>query len=777
MLDGRRLATQYLVALWLCGSVTVFDLHYAAVAAESRIENSTAQKDVEGGWAAFQKGDLEMAVTSWMKAAQTYGAAKQNREQAEVLTYLAHAYQLLGHYKSSEKSLAAALILTEKSSDRSQQATVIDAVGNLYLAIGQHDRAQQNLNEGLRIAKEIGNRPLTASILNNLGNLLVAQQKHEEALESYSESARLAEETDNWPLAAKAWVNAGMASMDSGDAERAVQLLETGVADARALPASYDKVNALINSALAYEKLGRQNAGNRDSLILTSFTVLKESLRAAETIGDRRGESYGLGYLGQLYEGEKRYDDALTLTRRAIFAAQQVNSREALYRWQWQTGRLLRAQGKIDEAISAFRQAVRDLQAIRQELSLSYGVPRVSFRDSVGRIYFEMVDLLLSHPTVLQDQTQAVSFLDEARQTIEIFKQAELRDYFKDDCVDAVQGRIAKLDIVAPRAVVVYPIVLPDRLELLINTSGKLRKVTVPVNEGVLTKEVRQFRINLEKKTTYDFLISAQKLYNWIIRPIEKHLTAATVDTLVFVPDGALRTIPMAALHDGEKYLIEKYPVAVTPGLDLTDPRPLRREKVRMLSMGLSKAVQGYAALPYVSGEIDAIQRIYGGQQLLNEEYTMSRVEKELKDGKFNVVHIASHGEFSNEIEKTYLLTFDDRLTMDRLDQFVGFFRFRDDPLELITLSACETAAGDDRAALGLAGIAVKAGARSALATLWLVNDQAASELIEDFYKQLNDESVSRAVALQLAQTKLLQDRRYDHPGYWSPFLLINNWL
>ena len=140
-------------------------------------------------------------------------------------------------------------------------------------------------------------------------------------------------------------------------------------------------------------------------------------------------------------------------------------------------------------------------------------------------------------------------------------------------------------------------------------------------------------------------------------------------------------------------------------------------------------------------------------------------------------MHIATHGQFKNDVSDSFLLTFDDRLTLDRLDEYVGQFRYRDEPLELLTLSACETAAGDDRAALGLAGIAIKAGARSALATLWYINDEASSLLVEKFYEALHDPSVSRATALQRAQLSLLQDRRYRHPGYWSPFLLINNWL
>jgi CHAT domain-containing protein len=140
-------------------------------------------------------------------------------------------------------------------------------------------------------------------------------------------------------------------------------------------------------------------------------------------------------------------------------------------------------------------------------------------------------------------------------------------------------------------------------------------------------------------------------------------------------------------------------------------------------------------------------------------------------------VHIATHGKFERYPEDSFLLTFDDKLNMDQLNQLIGLYRFRDEPLELLTLSACETAAGDDRAALGLAGLAIKAGARSALATLWFINDEASSVLVAEFYRQLLDPTISKAVALQRAQMKLIQDPAYRHPTYWAPFLLLNNWL
>jgi CHAT domain-containing protein len=324
---------------------------------------------------------------------------------------------------------------------------------------------------------------------------------------------------------------------------------------------------------------------------------------------------------------------------------------------------------------------------------------------------------------------------------------------------------------------VVYPILLDDKVELLVSFNGHLKRFTLPVGNDALSKEVREFREKLEKRTTYEFLPHAQRLYDWIIRPLEKDFDVTKPDTLVFVPDGSLRTIPMAALHDGNKFLIERYPVAITPSLNLTDPRPLNRENARVLALGLTEPVQGFPGLPYVSDELKAIKDLYGGRLLMNEAFRLSNVEKEIGAEPFSIVHIASHGHFGGKVSNTFILAYDEQFTMDRFGQWIGLFRFRGEPLDLLTLSACETAAGDDQAALGLAGIAVRAGARSALATLWHVNDPASNELVVEFYHQLQISSTSRAEALQAAQLKLLGDIRYDHPGYWAPFLLINNWL
>jgi CHAT domain-containing protein len=378
---------------------------------------------------------------------------------------------------------------------------------------------------------------------------------------------------------------------------------------------------------------------------------------------------------------------------------------------------------------------------------------------------------------LLSDRTQYEPYLAEARHTVERFKVVELQDYFQDECVEAAQARSTRLDVVSPTAVIIYPIILSERTELLVHLPTGLERVAVRVSATTLTHEIREFRRKLEKRTTREYLPHAQQLYDWLIRPLEPLFTPFAFETLVFVPDGPLRTIPMAALHDGQQFLISKYALAITPGLNLTDPRPIKRDNVKVLAAGLTEAVQGFPPLPNVLMELRTIRRVYGDEPLINEEFLVSQVEKALKSAEFTIVHIASHGEFTSDVKNTFILTFDDKLTLDRLEQFVGLLRFRDEPLELLTLSACQTAAGDDRAALGLAGVAIKAGARSALATLWFVSDQSASELVAEFYRQLQDPAVSRAAALQQAQLRLLQEHRYQHPFYWASFLMINNWL
>lgn len=729
------------------------------------------------GLQAYQRGSFDQALAAWKQAADLYERDGKVGEQSRALAQAAQASESLGQVSQALQQLELALTLAQQTGDRPRITAVMESLGRTYLAARKPDAAVQYLTQALGMAQADGDRRLIAAIHNDLGIAHVAQQHDADALAAFVTSAQEAQAAGDRPLTVRAHINAARMALKLNQPDNARNWLDQALDALKEFEPSHDKAMNLIQVGLGYQQLRASMPYMDAPLLLRAAGSLLEATTVAEHIGDARTRSYAEGYLGHLYETEHRYDEALQLTRRAVFSAQSANAPESLFRWQWQLGRLLAATGKLDEAIDSYGHATTTLRPIRVEVSTAWGNDSFAGEDSVRALHFELADLLLQRASLTDDSQGAEQYLRRARDTIETYKAAELRDYFRDDCVDTLQARITKLDKLAAGTAVVYPIVFADRLELLVSLPDGLKRLSIPVSSATLTQEVRAFRKTVEKRTTREYLPHAQQLYAWLIRPLEPDLASFRIDTLVFIPDGPLRTVPMAALHDGQQFLIEKFALATTPGLNLTDPKPIDREKVRLLSSGLTQAVQGFPSLPFVEEEINAIRTLYQGDQLLNAEFSTPRLEQVLKDHPYGILHFATHGWFASDTTQSYLLTYNGKLTINELDRLIGLFRYRKDPLELLTLSACQTGIGDDRSALGLAGVAIKAGARSALATLWFINDEASAALVSEFYRQLRDPAQSKAQALQHAQQKLLEDRVYEHPAYWSPFLLLNNWL
>ena len=605
------------------------------------------------------------------------------------------------------------------------------------------------------------------------GSQLLARGDALGALAAWDESRALASERGEAALATLAGANAARAAVEAGALERAAQDLPRLLAEAEATPDAGLRTRLLVHLGGTWAQL----AARRGSEGRQAAEVLTRAARAASDAGDARNESYALGWLGGLYERSGRADDALALTRRALRAGLRADAPDALYRWQWQAGRIQRASGRADEALAAYRQAAATLARVRDETAAS-GADSVATLGGTGDLQLELVDLLLARVAVVSEEAERQALLRETLQTLESQKVNELRDYFRDECLAAQHE--ASPDTI-PGALIVYPISLPDRLELIVGGSGGgLEHHAVPVDAATFTAAVRDLRYKLARRTTREYLRPARQLYEWILRPLAPTLAQRRPQTLVFVPGGALRTIPFAALHDEQRgqFLIEQYPVAILPGLSLTDPRPLPRRNLELLAAGISEAVAGYPAVARVRDELDAVHASFPGRKLENQGFSVARFESEVADHPFGIVHVASHAEFSGDAAGSFLLAYDGRISLERLASVVGSTRFRaEQPLELLALSACETAAGDDRAALGLAGVALRAGARSALATLWSVNDEAAAKLVTGFYRALGDPALSRAAALRSAQLELLRSREWGHPALWSPFVLISSWL
>ena len=747
----------------------------ACAGVEPSISQSEIEQDLEQGRGALARGEPGKARALFGQALAGATQRGDTDLETDARIAIAESERELGDLGAALAQLEAARQQAGKSaSDPARLAAVEIALGSTELAAGRPGPARAWLEAGAQRAKETGQPRLEAAGLLDLGTLLALQGEAERAADTYQRSARSAEAAGGTLAAAQALANA--ARVEAGDPARAGQFLVRSVALARSLPASHAKANLLIS-------LGEQRlAGGTVADGPGADALLTEALAAAREVGDVRAASYAQGFLGTFYEKTGHPAQALAATDQAIVLAAHADATESVYRWQAQRGRLLAAQGRAAEAIRAYQRAVERSRSLRHREAWGGSLRPSSFQSDAAPIYYALIDLLLRQAeraggAALSDDAEQ-ALLRQARDTAEQLRAAELRDYFQDDCVDALRAKLAGLESVSPSALVIYPIPLPDRLVVLVGLpSGMLEQYAAPVGRAQVEQEARSLRRQLGNRATRRYRVHARNLYDWLIRPMQARLEAGGVDTLVFVPDSALVSIPMATLYDGNQFLVERFALGLTPGLQLTDPQPMNPERVRALIGGVSQGIDGFSPLPNVVPEVRAVSKLTGGEVMLDEAFRREALRDALAEEPFSLVHLATHAEFSGSGEGGFLLAWDGRISLDELASDIGLFRFRDEPLELLTLSACDTAQGDDRAALGLSGIAIKAGARSALGTLWSINDPAAESLVSAFYQALLVDGVSRAEALRRAQRGLLAQDAYRHPVYWAPFILIGSWL
>ncbi|MBW4561800.1 MAG: CHAT domain-containing protein [Mojavia pulchra JT2-VF2] len=356
---------------------------------------------------------------------------------------------------------------------------------------------------------------------------------------------------------------------------------------------------------------------------------------------------------------------------------------------------------------------------------------------------------------------------------------------------------LINIDNLDSSVAVVYPIILQGYLEVIVKFLGS-DNIHCYTNKNVSVSQIDEAVINLRElmrtRSTLpkEIKTASQQFYDWLIKPFaaeletEKHRDKSQIKTLVFVLDGCLQNLPMSVLYDGQKYLVERYAIGVTPTLQLLSPKPLFKEKLNVLLAGASNAPsfakERLAPLENVEVELLEVSKVVDSfKKLENENFLQENLQKWINSDTFNVVHIATHGKFSSNPEQTYILDWNKRIRVKDLDTLLKMKDLtRASSVELLVLSACETAIGDRRAVLGLAGVALRAGASSTLATLWQVNDASTTEFMIRFYQQLKKPKITKAEALrntQLAFLKNYSDTDYNRPYHWGPFILVGNWL
>ncbi|MDF5740019.1 MULTISPECIES: CHAT domain-containing protein [unclassified Nostoc] len=716
--------------------------------------------DIQGGLQ-LSLGQAEASLTTLLQAEQIWHQLGNNAEVTRSHINQAQALRVSGFYRRALETLERVNQQLQTQADSPMKVAGLRSLGNVLQLSGDFNRSWQILQQSLEVSKRL-QLPEEISLTEfSLGNTAKALGNRQDAIAHYQKATEIARN----PLTkVQAQINQLSLLVETEQTANVKALIPTIQAQLLAVPVSQASIYARINFACTIAKISDKK---------DIAQMLAMSIQQAKTISDRRAESYALGSLAGLYEQTGQWQEAEDLTQQALL----ISDSDIAYRWQWQLGRLLKAQGRIESAIAAYDAAVATLQSLRNDLVAISREVQFNFRDRIEPIYRQSVELLL------QEKGQGKPDLDKARKRIEALQLAELDNFFKEACLNNQSVILDQVvDRENPNTAIFYPIILENQLAVILKLPNRplIYKSSV-VNRQEVEQVVTLMREAIvQPDANKKFHKLSQQLYGWLIKPVKTEIDSSKVDTLVFVPDGLLRNIPMASLDDGKDYLIQKYAVALSPGLQLFTPQHLTRSKLNALAAGLSLPPKNekISPLPKVKEELNLIQKLgVKTITLLDQEFKSTTLEKTINVQPFRIVHLATHGQFSSKAQDTFILAADGRINVSQLD---GLLKSRDkkrsEPIELLVLSACQTATGDNRAALGLAGVAIRAGARSTLASLWQIGDDSTTFFIGEFYQQLIA-GKTKAQALQFAQLKMLADSEYARPLYWASYVLVGNWL
>ena len=684
-----------------------------------------------------------------------------------------------------------------------------------------------------------------------------AQQCYQEANEKYQNAIKLAPSKEVY---IKSQVKSLNLSLILGDINKAQELASNiKLLD---LPKTVSTVYTQINYAksLAYlqqlkpEPIDQQNGTidiiqnaiidaediKNEYCYLKATNVAKQEKRELNSseqycLKYNRAESYALGNLGGLYEYLGDLQLAEQYTQKALYIAQPSEDPDLAYQWQWQLGRLFNAEGKTEEAIAFYENAVKTLESVRGDLLTINTDVQFNFRDNVEPVYRELVDLLLQPSQPSQQNLQmALDLIDSLR-------LAELQNFLSCDLSNPDEDKLEKIEDLDQEAAFIYPVILKDRLEIILKlpTNKELLNFCTTNKENrdncqkIESTELETLLDNIQReqyrksgKTPIDKY--GKELYQWLIKPLEPQLEplrlSGKIKTLVFLLDGSLRNISLSTLNKEKEnlkkqedkkniYLIEQYAIATIYSRNLTQQN-LNNQSLNVLTAGISQArnfpeFRSFGALKCVPLELKGVQKIMksantsllnesfeeskcyqdesegvqkimesANTSLLNESFTTENLTNEINNSNASILHIATHGNFSSDPNQTFLVAWNDLIKAKNFDEILQRNnRQQNSNLKLLVLSACKTATGDRRSTLGLAGIAVQGGVETTLASLWSVNDKSTAEFMIEFYRNLKKET-NIAIALQKTQLHFLQDsNEYKAPYYWSPFIIVGNWI
>ncbi|MGB8698876.1 MAG: CHAT domain-containing protein [Thermosynechococcaceae cyanobacterium] len=638
-----------------------------------------------------------------------------------------------------------------------QQASSIQK-NEIELSLGNLDEATYQKNLGQLLS--------TDNAITKLSSLRVTIDSVQNCLKRYLDLGS----TDNLSLQLKAKINWLLlfSKLDNNISElSAIQQQEFKyvtiiITEIKKLIPQSEKA-AVLENRLKFTAALIQLSNLNPQFLSEAQIQASDSLSLASVEGNGRDVSKALGLTGQINLKNNSLNDAQSNFTKAVNIAKVFHASDLAYQWEWELAKIAVKNGIRDIALQHYKSTIDQLDMVRRKLLPLPSVLQLSFLDQVEPIYKEYLALLFD------DKNPDLKSIVRINEKLQI---AELENYLQCGIsLDLTSILDLKTDL-SPE-VAIYLIKLPDKFEII----ARLKDGTLihhAANKIIIDETVYVIKASLQSDkfqnySNFEFQRLFAKLYDQIIVPIKNKI--ASKGTIVFSVDSNLQNIPWSLLYDGDQYLLEKYSISLTLGSKVNLKGLKKANSFKPFIAGLINSPSlDYPDIPYVQQEINNIKELFPRSKfILDHDFTAQNLFRESQS--FSIVHIASHGEFSSDPRKTYIRNWNGLLKLGDLQQLV---RSRSSPIELLILSACATATGDRRSALGLAGATVQSGALSALGTLWRVDDESQALLMREFYSNLLDGN-SKAEALRLAQLHLLKN--HWTPFFWAAPVLIGDYL
>ena len=761
-----------------------------SISQKNKIE---AQELEEEATKEFNNDQFEVALEKFKQVLENYTQQSDRSGIIRTLNKIAVVYDAQGKYLKALEFYQEALEKIQQDKSSENISAILSNIALVYSQLGWYEQAidfyQQALNK---------NHPEKAKILNKIGAIYHHVKEFPKALEYYQQALELNRKNQDNIGIAKTLDNIGVIYREQGKYSEALKYHQEALAIQEKIGESYDNSATLHHIGIVH----RESDKHSESLNFLTNTLIME-----RQIGDQDGERITLANIGKLLESKNQ--DKLAI----IFHKQSVNITENIRKYLKklpveQQNSYIESNAEIYRTLAdLLLQKKRALEA-HQILDLLHIQETFEYTGSLDADEYEYseIPLLESEQVFWEKYTQLIDELAKSHSKNSNNLQeklAKIQDFFDSKEIKSIVSELEKnarsqklsSDIALwlqselqehnqQNTAVLYPLLLEDRLELILVTANSPPfHRTVLVNREELKKTIFRLRVELTKRNQSDQRVmqTGLKLYNWLIKPIEPHLKLTQTKNILYAPDSQLRYIPLGALHDGKKWLAERFQINNITSASLMDLEPRGKFEPIILAGALTEGSYNFQvgqrkfefeSLPFAGVEVEEIGKAFPEtNQLLGNAFTKEAIEAKLDS--YNIIHFATHSAFvSGHPEESFILFGDgDRATLRDVEDW------NLNNVELVIFSACQTALGKElgngEEILGFGYKIQEAGATASIATLWRVDDQGTQEFMNDFYAALKN-GASKSAAIQKAQISMINSE-YSHPYYWAPFLLIGN--